>query len=575
VNADTIIEILDYATAAVFTVLGLVALWSWLRRRDSPSLWAALCFATLTIVVLADRVLSESGGQLGAVLERAVVITILFFPYLLYRFTAAFEPSSRALDVVVTGATVAITLWTILLPHFPDADEPTPTWFEVYIVAFAAHWGLVSAISAGRFWRAGRGQPTVSRRRVQILSFAAMAMTATIFLAVAATESGSNLEIATSALAVISGLAFLLGLAPPSAVRLLWRRPEQDRVRDAIQRLVSATSPEQVASDVLPPMTRLVGARAAFLLDEEGNVLGSHGAPAAALKTLRDDNRGVLRLPIPGGSLVVWTSPFAPFFGTEELELLGSLGALTGLALDRTRLFSQEREARLVLERADELKTGFIALAAHELRTPVTSVHGVVSTLDRLGDQLSPDDRRSLEQALRSQSERLRRLVDQLLDLSRLEGEAVEIQPVPIPVRTEVEQLVDASTPERADEIEIRIADGLKAEVDRTVFERVVTNLLTNAVRHGTPPILVSAAQSDSYFRLAVEDRGAGVPAEFVADLFERFSRSAEARARGLGSGLGLSIARSYARAHGGDLVYERARPHGARFELVIPSPDQ
>jgi signal transduction histidine kinase/drug/metabolite transporter superfamily protein YnfA len=575
VNADTIIEILDYATAAVFTVLGLVALWSWLRRRDSPSLWAALCFATLTIVVLADRVLSESGGQLGAVLERAVVITILFFPYLLYRFTAAFEPSSRALDVVVTGATVAITLWTILLPHFPDADEPTPTWFEVYIVAFAAHWGLVSAISAGRFWRAGRGQPTVSRRRVQILSFAAMAMTATIFLAVAATESGSNLEIATSALAVISGLAFLLGLAPPSAVRLLWRRPEQDRVRDAIQRLVSATSPEQVASDVLPPMTRLVGARAAFLLDEEGNVLGSHGAPAAALKTLRDDNRGVLRLPIPGGSLVVWTSPFAPFFGTEELELLGSLGALTGLALDRTRLFSQEREARLVLERADELKTGFIALAAHELRTPVTSVHGVVSTLDRLGDQLSPDDRRSLEQALRSQSERLRRLVDQLLDLSRLEGEAVEIQPVPIPVRTEVEQLVDASTPERANEIEIRIADGLKAEVDRTVFERVVTNLLTNAVRHGTPPILVSAAQSDSYFRLAVEDRGAGVPAEFVADLFERFSRSAEARARGLGSGLGLSIARSYARAHGGDLVYERARPHGARFELVIPSPDQ
>jgi signal transduction histidine kinase/drug/metabolite transporter superfamily protein YnfA len=574
VNADTITEILDYATAAVFTILGAVALWSWLRRRDAPSLWAALCFATLTVVVLADRVVSETGGQLGAVLERGVVITILFFPYLLYRFTAAFEPSSRVLDVLVTGATVAMTLWTVLLPHFPDEGEPIPTWFDIYIIAFAAHWGVVSAISAGRFWRAGRGQPTVSRRRVQILSFAAMAMTATIFLAVAATESGSNLEIATSALAIVSGLAFLLGLAPPSAVRLLWRRPEQDSIRDAIQRLVSATSPEQVASDVLPPMTRLVGARAAFLLDEEGTVLGSHGAPAATLKTLSDDDRGVLRVPIPGGSLIVWTSPFAPFFGTEEIELLGSLGALTGLALDRTRLFSQEREARLVLEQADELKTNFIALAAHELRTPVTSVHGVVSTLDRLGDQVSGDDRRSLEQALRSQSERLRRLVDQLLDLSRLEGEAVEIQPVPIPVRTEVEQLVDASTPERADEIEIRIADGLKADVDRTVFERVVTNLLTNAVRHGTPPILVSAAQSDSYFRLAVEDRGAGVPPEFVDDLFERFSRSADARARGLGSGLGLSIARLYARAHGGDLVYERARPHGARFELVIPSSD-
>jgi len=61
------------------------------------------------------------------------------------------------------------------------------------------------------------------------------------------------------------------------------------------------------------------------------------------------------------------------------------------------------------------------------------------------------------------------------------------------------------------------------------------------------------------------------VPAEFVEDLFERFTRSDEARARGLGSGLGLSIARSYARAHGGDLVYYDAPPHGARFELIVP----
>ncbi|MGH2921512.1 MAG: sensor histidine kinase, partial [Gaiellaceae bacterium] len=89
--------------------------------------------------------------------------------------------------------------------------------------------------------------------------------------------------------------------------------------------------------------------------------------------------------------------------------------------------------------------------------------------------------------------------------------------------------------------------------------------------RHGAPPVRVTARRKDRHFRIAVEDSGDGVPPGFVQDLFERFSRSEQARARGLGSGLGLSIARSYARAHGGDLVYEEVRPHGARFELVVP----
>jgi signal transduction histidine kinase len=74
-----------------------------------------------------------------------------------------------------------------------------------------------------------------------------------------------------------------------------------------------------------------------------------------------------------------------------------------------------------------------------------------------------------------------------------------------------------------------------------------------------------------SHLWLAVEDHGGGVPADFVEGLFERFSRSDEARARGLGSGLGLAIARSYAQAHGGELLYVPLRPHGSRFELIVP----
>jgi two-component system, OmpR family, sensor histidine kinase MtrB len=326
-----------------------------------------------------------------------------------------------------------------------------------------------------------------------------------------------------------------------------------------------------VTTDVLPAMAELVGARSVFLLDEEGNVLGSHGAPPQALPSVLQDEKDVLTVETSAGRLVVQTDPYAPFFGEEEIGTLRAIGSLTALALDRSRLYVAEREAREALERADEVKSNFVALAAHELRTPVTSVHGVVTTLDRLGDRLDDHDRAELDDALRSQTERLRHLVDQLLDLSRLDAESIAIHPVEIPVREHVEELVETSAHGRAQDIELEIPRGLTATLDQAVFDRVVSNLLTNALRHGERPIRVRAERRDRHFRLAVEDSGKGVPADFVDDLFERFSRSAEARARGLGSGLGLSIARSYARAHGGDLLYTRADPQGACFELVVP----
>jgi signal transduction histidine kinase len=568
VSAHTVNDILGYVSATAFVLLGLVTSWYWLRRRDRPSLWAALCFGTLGAVALAGQVLPEKATtDFQIVAQRLLVVVLLLFPYLLFRFTTAFDPSSRRLDRAAAAATAGLIVWTIALPSFPQTGEHRSPAFSVYLYALVIQFGALSLIAAVRLWRAGRDQPSVARNRMSMLSLAASALTATLFFAVVTPADAAGMQIAVSGLGIVSALTFLLGFAPPEVVRLIWRRPEQDRVRDAIGGLMTATTPEEVAANVLPGMTRLVGARAVFLLDAEDNVVASHGAGPP----VPNEGPNILRLDIPGGCLVVVAGPYAPFFGSEEIELLGSLGALTGLALDRTRLFVKEREHRIALEKADEMKTNFIALAAHELRTPVTSVHGVVRTIDRLGDQLSDSDRAELDDALRSQTERMRSLVDQLLDLSRLEADTVPIKPSRISVKDEVEELVVASAGARATEVDVDIPDDLEAVIDRTVFERVVSNLLTNALRHGGRPIVVTAAQSDRHFRLAVEDGGQGVPPQFVDDLFERFSRSDEARARGLGSGLGLAIARSYARAHGGELVHEPVRPQGARFELVVP----
>jgi two-component system sensor histidine kinase MtrB len=122
---------------------------------------------------------------------------------------------------------------------------------------------------------------------------------------------------------------------------------------------------------------------------------------------------------------------------------------------------------------------------------------------------------------------------------------------------------------DRADEIEIRIDPELLMDVDGVAFDRIVSNLIANALRYGLTPIAVSASAHDRHFRLSVEDHGPGIPDTLEPYLFERFRRGDNAGKSG--AGLGLSIARAYARAHGGELLYQSASPHGARFELIVP----
>jgi signal transduction histidine kinase len=228
-------------------------------------------------------------------------------------------------------------------------------------------------------------------------------------------------------------------------------------------------------------------------------------------------------------------------------------------------------EANVMLERQNQLKADFVALAAHELRTPATTIYGFAATLEQHWDKLDPDDLRRLQHTLVVECKRMTRLVEQLLDLSLLDAEAVEIAPAHVNLRERVQLFLPLVAGERLGDVHVEIPSELEVPVDPNALERIVSNLVTNAIRYGAPPITIHAVQQDRHLRVTVEDHGDGVPEQFVPSLFERFSRSDDARALSGGTGLGLAIARSYARAHRGDLVYEPLRPHGARFQLVIP----
>ncbi|MDE3189307.1 MAG: GAF domain-containing protein [Acidobacteriota bacterium] len=240
-------------------------------------------------------------------------------------------------------------------------------------------------------------------------------------------------------------------------------------------------------------------------------------------------------------------------FVRDDVELLQLVAERAALAIEKARV--HEETVRL-----DQMKLNFVAIASHELRTPATSIYGLLTTLRARRDELAPDVRTELEETAWHQADRLRRLIEQLLDLSRLDAKSIDVRPQPIVLQRTLAEIVNGG-----DDVVLKVDPSLAVVADPLVIERVVTNLVANARLHGEPPVLVEAEARDRHFRISVADQGPGVPGELVPRLFERFERGG-----GGGSGLGLAIAKAYANAHGGDLYYQPG-PSGARFELVLP----
>lgn len=558
---QSLADALQYVNIAAFGLLAFVCLRTWLGQRSPPAFWAFATFGLLAAVAIAAEVLDALGDDhLWAM--KVVVALVVLFPYLLYRFAASFRPVRRLTELFAAAITLGLVGWTFALPEIPEEGEPRTAAFGAFVIAVIVQWTLLSLFVALRLWRAGHGQPTVVRYRMRLLAIAAIALAVVLVLAGAASSNPSALfEVVSELLTLASALLFFIGFAPPKSLRKAWRDPEERLLRRSVDELLVAAEPEDVTRIVLPQMAHIVGARGVALLDAEGQVLGAYG--------VEPDAPGGARFDLGEGAVVAWIGPYAPLFAQEEFELLRALGGFALLAWQRKSQVAAERRA---FEEADQLKSNFIALASHELRTPAAVIHGLASTLHLRGAHLDDDQLATLRLTLYDQTDRMRRLVDQLLDLSRLEANGITIEPQPLAVLGRIEELVQALAGEHADDVEISVAADLETLVDPNAFDRIVSNLIVNAARYGSPPIEISAEQRDRHFRLTVADHGGGVPAEFVPQLFERFTRSGSSRERSEGAGLGLAIAKSYAQAHGGDLLYEPISPHGARFRFVLPT---
>jgi two-component system sensor histidine kinase KdpD len=248
-------------------------------------------------------------------------------------------------------------------------------------------------------------------------------------------------------------------------------------------------------------------------------------------------------------------------------RFLPALSALLAVAVDRNRLEREALEAE-ALRRSDLVKTAVLRAVSHDLRSPLTGVRTAIGALRNPSLELSETDKSELLETIEVDSERLARLVADLLDLSRLEaGSAApeqEVWSLDDLVRDAVQGL-EART--RVDVV----GEAPLVEVDATQIQRVLANLIENALKYSPPDghvvVRITATRKEAIVR--VVDQGPGLAESELERVFEPFyRRSGDSRS---GAGLGLAIARGFAAANGGRVWAESRPGQGATFALALP----
>src|SRR5438270_1618032 len=232
-------------------------------------------------------------------------------------------------------------------------------------------------------------------------------------------------------------------------------------------------------------------------------------------------------------------------------RLLSALASLVAVAVDRDELQREALEAE-TLRRSDAAKTTLLRAVSHDLRSPLTAIDAAASGLQSETLQLEDDDRRALLTTIRVESARLARLVENLLDLSRLQAGAAQPRPELWPPEELVAQALDELADADA-RIELELDEGVPpVQVDAAQIERVLVNLIENALKYSPPdaPVRVAVERREGEVLVRVTDAGPGLPAAELDRLFEPFLPGRRSDGRE-GSGLGLAIAGGFTKANG------------------------
>jgi signal transduction histidine kinase len=606
-TADALLQIL---TQVFFVLIFAVTLVSAVQRPRRANVDTALLFGALAFIVLWQWL-----GSLLAISPPPIIgdvngVLLMAVPYLLLRLLSDFtHVPRRVMRLAEMGLAVSAGLLFLFPPEVPG-------WMILVLVAYFV---VVVGYDAAMFAREATRSRGVTRRRMQAVAFGSACLAVLFFLValrMALPTFGDVWSILSRLSGLAAGLAYYLGFAPPQWLRRAWQGPE---LREFLSRAASlprlpdtdsiVTELERGAARSLGTAHAAVGlwVAASRVLRFPHGVTGGgepyevppgkmltgrcfvQQRPVFSANAERDDPEhadlyraahtcAVLAAPITAGErrlgVLRLSSPREPIFAEDDLELVKLLANQAAVVLESRALIDEAARVQ-AREEATRLKDDFLSAAAHDLRTPLTTLIGQAQLMERKARRVpdSPADLASIERIV-NEAKRLGTLVQELLDAGRAEQGRLVGERVPIDL---VQKALDASKRPLSTRHTFTVSadEPVIGMYDEIRMMQLFDNLLENAVKY-TPDggeIQVNVWREGQQARVSVADPGIGIPPKDLPYLFERFHRGSNVDDRRFaGMGLGLYICRAIVEQHGGRIWAESPTPGGGTvFHVALP----
>ncbi|MCK9487298.1 MAG: GAF domain-containing sensor histidine kinase [Dehalococcoidia bacterium] len=596
--------LLTYASEVGFLIIFLVVLARAIRQPTRANTFAAVFFGLAVALVTLDWLqgLTETQGPAVDGLRAALV---LIWPYPLLRLADEFTGVNRfALRASEAGLVASVASVAAVLALGGDVGDsgPLALVMAVYFV------GTVVYASA-RFVRGAQTRHGLPRRRLVAAAAGSGLLGLLVLFAIPA---GIQPEGPWSGMATVSGLgaglSYLLAFAPSPGLRRAWLSIDlQEFVVEAI--LAAPQDPsrlDELARRLETRVTYILGAPAYVLMPDPetgGLVAPAHaeanrGAPFSVAERCYDSQRplfvnredapphkegrrkaragAILAAPVTLAEerfgVLTLVAERTPMFAEGDLQILQVLADQVGVILRHRQLLEDAAEAQAQQE-ALRLKEDFLSAAAHDLKTPLTTLLAQSQLMQRFAarDPEAPADREGIERLV-TEAHRMRRLVSDLLDASRDDQTGFVGATRPVDLVLLAQETVQTMG-RRAERVVLE-GDPCVLQVDRDRVAQVLENLLDNALKYspdgGTVRVVIQSDGAGAQF--SVTDSGVGIPHDDLAQIFNRFQRGASVDERRFsGLGLGLYLCKRIVEEHGGTISVTSAPGQGSTFTVSLP----
>ena len=592
-----LLALLMDAVAVAFAALGVATAIGWLRRRDSSRGWLALAIILLAAVIGEGRLQAHLPFKIP-LLGAISLLAFMACAYAVLRYRDAIIPLPRRWHVAAAVSLTAASV-TLLTLQAVAAYAPASARTALAIAAIAI-WCVCVGEPIVRFWLVARSLPAVQAWRLRSLSLGFGGLILVLVLAISI-----GLTIRTPAIQVVTELIVLAivpllyaSFAPPAWLRRQWRAEEEDGLRAFMEELLVSEDRDGLAGRALEWSIRLAGGAAGVLFDSGGKPrtaralsLSQIGELSRELGRLPEgasrgvfggDEVGLIVLPVHGlagsGRLVIVSGPFTPGFGGEEVSRAQQLMSAFVTALDRRHLIVQLEASNKALQEANKHKSVFLANMSHELRTPLNAIIGFSELLtDARDGQFDQATRtRFLNQILTS-GKHLLSLINDILDLSKVEAGQMELRLQTVSVSEIVDQVTKTVEPLVAKK-EIRVQTQLdwagEMLADAGKLKQMLLNLVSNAIKFTSEggTVTIKSSRLGEIVEISVADTGIGIAEADQRQIFQEFHQVDHGPGRKHeGTGLGLALTKRFALLHGGDVRVVSQVDKGSVFTLTLP----